>query len=72
MAPGKPPGNEKAGVFPISGNSRSKSPAPPTSTATANQLKGLLDILLQGAKQDASTPAEIKQALPASCSAMTE
>lgn len=34
-----------------------------TDAETANQLKGVLDILLQTAQKDASTPAEIKQAL---------
>jgi hypothetical protein len=34
-----------------------------TDAETANQLKGLLDIILKGAQQDSNTPAEIKQAL---------
>lgn len=34
-----------------------------TDAETANQLKGLLDIVLKGLQQDGKTPAEIKQAL---------
>lgn len=34
-----------------------------TDAETANQLKGLFDIVLKGVQQDGKTPAEIKQAL---------
>lgn len=36
-----------------------------TDTKTANQLKGLLDIVILGAQQDKSTPDELKQVLKA-------
>jgi len=34
-----------------------------TDAGTANQLKGLLDLVLRGAQQDENTPAELKQVL---------